>query len=200
MMIFITGGVRSGKSSFAEMSAIYHGKNEKRLHYIATNEHLDGEMDERIKRHQADRMNSGYRWKTWEQPRNIHELSDVYGKNDVILLDCLTNLVSNELFDGWKENRNQWEDELFRSGVFLKIMDGLRRLKKNSTAFIVVSNEVFQGLPCTDEGTFYFMQMLGKLHQQIVSEAHWVYQVEMGMPILRKGYVADEKQCTSCPV
>ncbi|UZJ79819.1 bifunctional adenosylcobinamide kinase/adenosylcobinamide-phosphate guanylyltransferase [Fictibacillus sp. KU28468] len=200
MMIFITGGVRSGKSSFAEMSAVYHGKNEKPLHYIATNEHQDGEMSERIAKHQADRLNSGYSWRAWEQPKNIHELINEYKKKDVILLDCLTNLVSNELFDGWKENNNQWRNEMFRSEVFRKIMDGLRMIEKSSAALIVVSNEVFQDLPSIDEGTFYFMKMMGELHQQIVSEAHWVYQVELGIPILRKGYDAVEKQCTSCPV
>lgn len=200
MMIFITGGVRSGKSSFAEMSAIYHAKQEKPLCYVATCAHHDGEMAERIGRHQADRHTSGYRWRTWEQPRNLHELVKQMKKKEVILLDCLTNLVSNELFAGWEENEDQWKNQQFRSEVFRNILDGINALEQNSDTIIIVSNEVSQGLPCQDKGTYYFMEMLGKLHQKLVQQADWVYQVELGLPILRKGFDACEGQHTSCPV
>ncbi|KSU83216.1 MULTISPECIES: bifunctional adenosylcobinamide kinase/adenosylcobinamide-phosphate guanylyltransferase [Fictibacillus] len=200
MLIFITGGVRSGKSSFAEMVAVYHGNKGYRLHYVATCDQSGEEMAERINRHREDREKSGYAWKTWEQPRNIHDLCTVFKQEEVILLDCLTNLVSNELFDGWQENRKQWEGIAFRELVFQKIMDAIIELEKQCGVLIIVSNEVFQGLLPDDSGTFYFMQIMGHLHQHIVRQAHWVYQVEFGMPILRKGYDADENQCTACTV
>ncbi|MDN4525763.1 bifunctional adenosylcobinamide kinase/adenosylcobinamide-phosphate guanylyltransferase [Fictibacillus fluitans] len=200
MLIFITGGVRSGKSSFAEMSAVYHCRQGNHLHYVATCDQGEAEMAERISRHREDREKSGYSWKTWEQPRNLHDLCAAFEKEDVVLLDCLTNLVSNELFAGWRDNSSQWEEAGFRKVVFQKIMNGIKKLENQCRVLIIVSNEVFQGFPANDSGTFYFMQMMGHLHQHIVRQAHWVYQVELGMPILRKGYDADGNQCTACTV
>lgn len=79
-------------------------------------------------------------------------------------------------------------------------MDAIMELEKQCGVLIIVSNEVFQGLLPDDSGTFYFMQIMGHLHQHIVRQAHWVYQVEFGMPILRKGYDAGENQFTACTV
>lgn len=191
MIIFITGGVRSGKSSFAETTAVYYG-GQTLIHYIATSARQDGEMLHRIKRHVDDRERSGYRWKTWEQARNIHELEYNFEPNSVILLDCLTNLLTNELFYGWEEKREQWLQKDYRKAVYKKIIDGIIALSEENT-LIVVSNEVNYGMPLRDSGSYYFAQMLGILHQDIVQISDWVYQVEQGLPILRKGPHALEK-------
>ncbi len=54
--ILITGGARSGKSAFAEKLAREAGD---RLCYLATAQVLDGEMEERVKRHRERRGASG---------------------------------------------------------------------------------------------------------------------------------------------
>lgn len=192
MIIFITGGVRSGKSSFAETIAVYYG-GQTPLHYIATSAMQDDEMNDRIKRHQEARRVSRYRWKTWEHLRNIHELEQSIEPNRVILLDCLTNLLTNELFHGWESKRKQWLELNTRMNIYKKIMDGISMLGKKNI-LIVVSNEVNYGLPVNDSGTYYFAQLLGNLHQGLVQKSDWVYQVEQGLPILRKGPHELEKQ------
>ena len=75
-IIFITGGVRSGKSQFAEKIAMerWQSSGSGQLHYIAAMQPSDSEMEKRISRHQEDRRQSGCQWKTWEQPISIGEI------------------------------------------------------------------------------------------------------------------------------
>ena len=67
-LIFITGGARSGKSSFAEKIAT---KTSKKVAYIATGQPLDEEMAFRIKKHREKRLNT---WETYEEPIKVREL------------------------------------------------------------------------------------------------------------------------------
>ena len=71
-LVFITGGVRSGKSSFAEHYLM--DEQAKRNVYIASGVAVDGEMKERIKRHQDDRENYPVDWVTIEQPRHFEQV------------------------------------------------------------------------------------------------------------------------------
>ncbi len=94
-VIFITGGARSGKSSFAlkEASGITGEKA-----YIATAEALDDEMRERIEQHKKQR---GKDWDTYEEPIKIGGLvRDIGNKYNVIVLDCLTLWLSNLMHAG----------------------------------------------------------------------------------------------------
>ncbi len=71
-LIFITGGVRSGKSHFAEQAALQYYEAQactaKRLPYLASGIALDREMEKRILRHQADRQAQPIQWLTVEAP------------------------------------------------------------------------------------------------------------------------------------
>jgi len=91
-LIFIIGGARSGKSTFAQQLA---QKTSKSVVYIATAESLDEEMEKRIRNHQKIRPTE---WATIEAPLNIREkyikANEAY---EVVIIDCLTLLVSNIL-------------------------------------------------------------------------------------------------------
>ncbi|MBT2663266.1 bifunctional adenosylcobinamide kinase/adenosylcobinamide-phosphate guanylyltransferase [Bacillus sp. ISL-45] len=183
-LIFISGGVRSGKSRFAEILA---GKSEAKysgqLHYVAAGQPSDHEMKERIMRHQQDRELSGLNWRTWEIPRNLSPFSTVLTKNDIVLLDCLTTLLNNEFF----HEDGQWECDGFPEMIVTKIMNELNQVTQQARTFIVVSNEV-HGEAILDEGlVFTYAKVLGQLHQAIVKEADYAYLVEAGVPIMMKG-------------
>src|SRR4051794_671645 len=97
--IFITGGVRSGKSNFAEKMAVDLAMNTGgQLNYLATGVASDQEMRERIVKHQKDRMAGKSSWRTSEQSLHIGEIANMFGSQDIILLDCVTTLLNNELF------------------------------------------------------------------------------------------------------
>ena len=87
---FITGGARSGKSSFALKTA---SALEGQKAYLATAEALDQEMKERIGKHKEER---GAIWNTYEEPVKIADtLKRMMDRYDVIVLDCLTLWLSN---------------------------------------------------------------------------------------------------------
>ena len=184
MLIFVTGGVRSGKSSFAEKLAIERSQA-NRLNYIATSMQTDKEMIERIHRHQERRDASNVVWVTWEIERNIGHVQEQIEQNNVILFDCLTTLVNNELFKLDDEEYN-FLNENERSQLFHSIIDAFQQLQQNRT-LIVVSNEIFYDLSKAEhETTFVYVEMLGKLHQTLVKQADEAYLCENGIPIRMK--------------
>ena len=92
-IILVTGGARSGKSSFAEKLALKIGGG--RAAYIATAQIFDDEMKFRVEVHKSRR---GDNWRTFEAPFNAEEKILEAGKNfDAILFDCVTIYISNFL-------------------------------------------------------------------------------------------------------
>lgn len=101
MAIFITGGARSGKSDFAERYAMRLAASGV---YIATSQIWDEEMRQRIGLHQATRVNSGYEWRTIEEPYRLAETllaleAEMAGASErpAVVVDCLTLWLSNQL-------------------------------------------------------------------------------------------------------
>ncbi|WHY02969.1 bifunctional adenosylcobinamide kinase/adenosylcobinamide-phosphate guanylyltransferase [Neobacillus sp. DY30] len=182
-LIFITGGVRSGKSSFAEKVALELSlKNGSRLNYLATGVASDPEMRERIAKHQSDREAGKFHWRTVEQSQSIGQIADIFYKEDIILLDCVTTLLNNELFSS-----NQKWDQLFLAHVMKTIITGINSIRERAKVLIVVSNEVFFESIAENELVFSYAQILGKIHQQLVKNADQAFLVEAGIPINMKG-------------
>jgi adenosylcobinamide kinase/adenosylcobinamide-phosphate guanylyltransferase len=178
-LIFITGGVRSGKSAFAEQLAIHSANRDKgELHYIACGIPFDLEMQERVKRHQADRQQSGVSWETWEQPTHIDEIVSRFTKQDTVLLDCVTTLLNNYLY---KENRTDTND------IISQVIQDIIPLQKQTNELIVVSNEVLHDIPFHSEQTRQYQYMLGNIHQELVKQAEQAILVESGIPVYMKG-------------
>ena len=90
--ILLLGGARSGKSTLAQKLA---GQMGNKVLFVATGEPLDEEMKTRIEEHKKSRPKN---WKTLEAPQNIGKaLIEQTGDAEVIIIDCLTLLVSNLL-------------------------------------------------------------------------------------------------------
>lgn len=165
-MIFISGGVRSGKSTYAE-EIIDQFDNKV---YIATSVAYDDEMEERVMLHQERRH--GYQ--TIEQSKDLKSIINQC-KDKNVLLDCLTNWLSNEMF----------QDE-FTLDVTDKMFKTILELDEVSNTLVIVSNDVFQGVSNYDEYTLRYLQNLGDLHQKIVKRADEVYELYAGLKIRRK--------------
>ena len=93
MVYLITGGARSGKSTFAE--SLYNEKND--VVYIATSRVHDDEMQERVDLHKKSRPQE---WRTFEGNYN---LVDAIGDEENYIIDCITVLSSNIMFDNTKD-------------------------------------------------------------------------------------------------
>jgi adenosylcobinamide kinase / adenosylcobinamide-phosphate guanylyltransferase len=181
--IFITGGVRSGKSSFAERKAIEIARTTGgKLTYLATGVPSDPEMKERIEKHQRDRLAVTYQWKTLEQFVHIGELANHFNDEDIVLLDCVTTLLNNEMFSSEQE----WDDQ-FLETVKEHVITGVTSIKNRAGTLIVVSNEVLNEPLCANEIVFTYGRLLGRIHQYLVKEADQVFLVEAGIPNVMKG-------------
>ncbi|OLO42628.1 hypothetical protein BTR23_01035 [Alkalihalophilus pseudofirmus] len=186
MIIFMTGGVRSGKSSFAleiaEKQVFEHGV----IHYIATSRRTDAEMEARIQRHIEERQMSGKVYVTHEKNTHIEELTVHFQKNDVVVLDCLTGLVTEEFFSGIELGVERWKDLSFRKQLLNRLFRTFEALQRIPIPVIVVTNELFEDIIPSDESTIAYMKLIGKLHQKIVALCDQAYLVEAGLPLLKK--------------
>ena len=90
-IVLVTGGARSGKSQWAQSLALTLGGDHVTV--LATAEARDEEMAQRITQHQRDRPSA---WATVEEPLHVAEALR-RATTSVVLLDCLTVLVSNIL-------------------------------------------------------------------------------------------------------
>jgi adenosylcobinamide kinase/adenosylcobinamide-phosphate guanylyltransferase len=173
--IFITGGVRSGKSTFAEKRA---GEFGSRLCYLATAQTLDCEMDERVRRHRERR---GDEWNTIEEPIHLSQaLARSDGQYDAILVDCLTLWLSNLLL--------RYEDAAENSEE--RIHEDLQRLKNTLqgmvTPVVFVSNEVGMGIVPDNALGRMFRDIAGRTNQGMAAGADEVYVIISGIPLKLK--------------
>jgi adenosylcobinamide kinase/adenosylcobinamide-phosphate guanylyltransferase len=176
-LTFILGGARSGKSQFAMQLA--QQKNQE-VCYIATAEALDPEMEKRIAKH---RINRPAHWKTIELNQNVaKQLQNNKTDADIILLDCITLLVSNILLKNCGDQENP--DEAAVMDAIENEMTGLLSLISKSRAnWIVVSNEVGLGLvPPYPLGRLY-RDILGKVNQQFAQAAQESFFMIAGIPV-----------------
>src|SRR5690625_2634884 len=135
-IVFISGGVRSGKSSFAEEYALVKATQlNAPLFYIATSSYSDGEMNERIIMHQKQRELSPLQWETIEIDQNIAERVAEIEIKGIVLLDCLTVLIANEMFaKNIKEETLQKESKAISNGL----LRGLNNIQKRVKTLIIV--------------------------------------------------------------
>jgi adenosylcobinamide kinase / adenosylcobinamide-phosphate guanylyltransferase len=182
-LIFISGGVRSGKSSFAEKTSIELAKQTGgKLHYIASGVAFDAEMKDRIKRHQEQRNEGNEQWTTWEEPYLLHTLSPAFQHDDIVLFDCLTNLLNNRLF----QTEERLMDPTFHEEIKKSIMEGIRSIQKACHSLVVVSNEILNEPIMSSDLVLVYAKLLGKLNQQVVAQAKEAYVVESGIPVCMK--------------
>lgn len=176
-LILLLGGARSGKSSYAEKLARQGGEQ---VAYIATAEGLDTEMVSRIKNHKKTRPSQ---WITFEIPRSVGDTFRQYiAQTDLVILDCLTLLVSNLLFHPAHAGHEIDEQEATRV-INKEITELVALIKGNEATWIVVTNEVGLGLvPPYPLGRVYRDQ-LGWVNQQFAAVADEVYFMVAGIPV-----------------
>lgn len=166
MIYLVTGGSGSGKSAYAEEKIGSFG-DYNRI-YLATMEAEDQESKKKIERHQ--RLRAGKGFTTIEQGRNLKEVE--IPKGSVVLLECLSNLLANEMYAPGGAGETAVEE----------ILEGIRKIDRQARELVVVSNEVFSDLPGSGEMERY-ISCLGKLNQEIAGMAAEVTEVVYGIPV-----------------
>lgn len=171
MLCLITGGSGSGKSEYAERMVMRLGKM-PRL-YIATMYPFDEECHERIRRHRAMRAEKGF--ETLECYTGLKD-ADVSGYGTV-LLECMSNLVANELYQEGGTGARCVE----------AILEGVQKIREQCEHLIVVTNEIFSDGIEYNEETRQYQQYLGSINRQIASMAEVAAEVVYSIPLVYKG-------------
>ena len=169
-MVFITGGQKSGKSTFAEELILELCPN-KKPKYLATAKVSDEEMKLRIEKHKTQR---GDRFVTIEEPL---ELSSVVEENDWVLVECLTlwlsQIYSECLYD-YDKSLKMFELE------FLNLTSKTKNL-------VIVGNEIGSGLHPMEESVRSYVDLQGIVNQRVAKFSKQVYLIISGCSLKIKG-------------
>jgi adenosylcobinamide kinase/adenosylcobinamide-phosphate guanylyltransferase len=212
-MILVTGGSRSGKSEYAENLAMHYpaalcqeklqnllspeyakilqnrseSQNNAHYAYLATAKITDDEMAERVRRHQARRSAA---WQTYEGYTHLEDvLQDIQGKYEGILLDSVSTMITNLLFDfigdvDWDTFDFADVDYKRAEQVILKQFELLADAAEATDApLVIVTDEIGLGvIPETPLGRA-FRDMMGLVNQALAKRAETVYFVVSGIPV-----------------
>ena len=170
---FILGGARSGKSTYAEQLA----QAGQQVLFIATAQAFDAEMTARIAAHRATRPGH---WHTLEAPTAIATaLQTIAFTPDIVVLDCVTLLVSNLLL-AQPENA---PFETSQTAIDAEISALIAAFSRWPAHWIIVSNEVGLGIvPAYPLGRTY-RDLLGRVNQQLARRADSTVFMLAGLPM-----------------
>ena len=168
----ILGGARAGKSTFAlRLAAEIEARSERPVCFIATAQAFDNEMRERISRHRSERPPY---WITIEEPIRLDAALRRAPDSSVIVVDCITLLVSNWLLQ---------EDKPALEPLLATVDNSLAIAAAGNKRLILVSNEVGLGLvPDTPLGR-QFRDTLGRINQKLAQAVDTVYLLVAGLPV-----------------
>ena len=167
MIVFITGGVRSGKSRFAQDMALRLSAEPV---YVATAKVMDEEFALRVRRHQEER---GPQWTSIEQDRHIASLPL---HNRTVVIDCVTLWLSGF----FEEDGGDVERSL---AAFRQEIDQIAGMEGT---FIIISNELGMGLHAETAMGRRFTDLQGWANQYVASCAGQVIFMVSGLPLYLK--------------
>ncbi|AQU80342.1 bifunctional adenosylcobinamide kinase/adenosylcobinamide-phosphate guanylyltransferase [Planococcus faecalis] len=177
-LVFISGGVRSGKSTYAEMLVRDTGKG--RRIYLASGQAYDEEMIERIERHRKDRQEDG--WLTIEQAYSMANVLQELEPDDLVLWDCVTTWLANELYEGWETGNMCADIEDCMEQKWGKLQETILEMLNTVHSLTIVSNEVLDDF-VRDR---LYQSWLGRIHIWLVQQADQALEMENGLSFRRK--------------
>ena len=163
-IILITGGARSGKSSYAEKMALSLTDNPV---YLATARVWDEEFRERVNRHQERR---GPEWTNIEEEKELSR-HDLTGR--IVLIDCITMWCNNFFFD--------LNDDV--DATLSAMKEEFLKFTNQDATFIFVTNEIGMGGTSTNDIQRRFTDLQGWMNQFVASQADEVILMVSGIPM-----------------
>ena len=171
MFVTVTGGSGSGKSAFAEEQILKFP--EKNRLYIATMVCFDEESRQRVKRHR--KMRKEKHFDTLECPTDLVHVR--IPKDTAVLLECMSNLAANEMFEEKGAGEKTVE----------AVLEGIKKLRSQVRHLVIVTNEIFSEAASYEGDTIRYQEYLGIINQNIGKMADEVVEVVYGIPIWHKG-------------
>jgi len=184
-IILVTGGSRSGKSSWAQKTA---ESMSPRRAFVATCPVVDNEMRERIRKHQKARDERN--WHTIEEPLDIAGAIDSSHGFPVILVDCLTLWINNLMYRNEKENAAITETD-----VAIECRRILNAATRHPGSVLFVTNEVGMGIVPENAQARLFRDLAGRCNQVIAEACDRVLLMVAGLPLEIKNNKYKENLC-----
>jgi adenosylcobinamide kinase/adenosylcobinamide-phosphate guanylyltransferase len=157
LKILITGTEKCGKSEFAEIKALDFNLP---CYYIATMKPYGEEGQKRVEKHR--KMRSGKGFITIEKQVDINEVI-IHNFQSTVLLECISNLVANEVFDNKKS-----------SDI---ILQDIIELSEKSRNFIAVTT-VFNAENC-DKETINYIETINFISNKFAEKCDYVYDCSL---------------------
>lgn len=175
MMVLVTGGARSGKSTFAQS---FFSETE-RVVYVATARVYDEEMAQRVALHRRSRPAT---WRTVERPE---DLSGILAGEEGCLLDCVTVLTSNIMFThtAQYERIPQEVQEKTEREVKRQLDQLIDDAAAGNCRLVLVTNEVGSGIVPEHHVSRVFRDLAGRVNQHLARRADEVYLCVSGIPV-----------------
>lgn len=171
MITFISGGARSGKSSYAEAVVL---KQAAAPIYVATGSRSDEEMIQRIEQHQQERP---LQFITKEAGFHVKDVLLAAASGEVLLVDCVTVWLNEAMFQQQKTSIE----------IMTVIEEWCLLITERELHVTFVSNDLNEGgLPLNKE-TQEYTALLEKIHRKLILHADTVIQVKAGLPRFWKG-------------
>jgi len=171
--VFVSGGCKNGKSTFAQdLACKMHQKGES-LYYLATMIPSGKEDDARIKRHQAEREGMGFT--TIEAGRDI--LSAAVDCSGTLLLDSTTALLANEMFVYGE----------VRYFAYKKVAEDILQLLDRFSSTVIVSDYIYSDAILYDDLTEAYRRGLAYIDRQLAHHCDTVVEVSIGQITIHKG-------------
>ncbi len=183
-IILVTGGARSGKSSFAEQLCL--ARNNATA-YIATSIPFDEEMKERVRKHQETRPTS---WTTYETYQKVYtKIADIAANHETVILDCVTLMVNNLMFEENIDYDHMTPKQADSLEIYIKneVEKLIEEIRKTQLYFVIVTNEIGMSPVATNKLTRIYIDIIGRVNQLIAKAADEVYFLVSGMPMQLKG-------------
>jgi adenosylcobinamide kinase/adenosylcobinamide-phosphate guanylyltransferase len=177
MIILITGGTRSGKSSYGEGRL----NMEEDILYLATATITDEEMKHRVEHHQKRR---GNRYQTVEGYKNMDKFIQMSSCHHTIL-DCVGTTITNILFERCSdlEHINQDEAETIEKEILQYFENIITSMKEKAGKQVIITNEVGMSLVSEYRMGRVFTDILGRVNQYIARQAEEVVLMVSGIPV-----------------
>ena len=174
-LTLVTGGAASGKSHYAERLIASSGLPKK---YFATSQIWDDEMAEKVRAHRTSSADDG--WDTVETGTDLTAAINTVSPGEAVLIDCATMwLTAIMMADG---------------DTAKEVTQVLKALSQSPAPFVIVTNEVGQGIvPDTSMGRA-FRNIQGRFNQAAARQADSVIAVMSGLPFALKGTLPEVPQ------
>ena len=175
----VSGGMRSGKSTFAEQAL----KDETSILYIATSMITDDEMEERVRLHKERR---GSKYHTHEGHTHLDQVVKASNES-ASLFECMGTFITNRMFDilGNRAIEVLSRDDIrdIENLIVDEVEKLLKEMKNTDKINIIITNEVGLTLISEYKLSRVFTDILGRVNQLIASIADDVYFVISGIPM-----------------